>query len=214
MANIAPTFEFETAFHNAGLQTVVGIDEAGRGALAGPLVAGCVLLNPVAIPALSALVRDSKLLSANQRVRAFQIVVDASLAVAIGIVGVEEIDELGIGPSNRLALERAVERLPIDPDAILCDAFVIEHSAPQVGLIDGDARCLSISAASIIAKVTRDRMMVEHDSRYRAYGFAKHAGYGTPMHLEALRKHGPCAEHRHSFAPVRDAHFNWRHGEN
>lgn len=213
MASIIPTFEFETAFHDAGLLTVVGIDEAGRGALAGPLVAGCVLLNPKAIPGLSASVRDSKLLSHAQRVRAFQLVVESSLAVAIGIVTVDEIDQLGIGPCNRLALERAVERLPLDPDAILCDAFVIEHSAPQVGLIDGDARCISISAASIIAKVTRDRIMVEHDARYSAYGFARHAGYGTVRHLEALRLHGPCAEHRHSFAPVREAHLSRHRGQ-
>jgi ribonuclease HII len=203
VASIVPTFEFEAAFHEEGLRSVVGLDEAGRGALAGPLVAGCVLLNPDAIPSLADIVRDSKTLSPLRRVRAFQLVVEASRAVAIGIVGVEEIDELGIGPSNRLALERAVERLPVDPDAILCDAFLIEHAAPQVGLIDGDAQCISISAASIVAKVTRDRIMIEHDARYRRYGFAKHAGYGTPAHLEALRVHGPCAEHRHSFAPVR-----------
>jgi ribonuclease HII len=205
MARIVPTFEFESAFHDAGLQSVVGLDEAGRGALAGPLVAGCVLLNPGAIASLAATVRDSKTLSPAQRVRAFQQVVEASRAVAVGIVGVEEIDQIGIGPSNRLALERAVERLPFDPDAILCDAFLIEHAAPQVGLIDGDAQCISISAASIVAKVTRDRIMVEHDGRYNVYGFARHAGYGTPAHLEALRVHGPCAEHRHSFAPVRFA---------
>jgi ribonuclease HII len=212
MASIVPTFELEAAFHDAGLRTVAGIDEAGRGALAGPLVAGCVLLNPDAIASLAETVRDSKTLSPVQRVRAFQQVVDASLAVAIGIVGVEEIDQLGIGPSNRLALERAVERLPVDPDAILCDAFVIEHAAPQVGLIDGDAHCISISAASIVAKVTRDRIMIEHDARYSVYGFARHAGYGTAAHLEALRRHGPCAEHRHSFAPVREAAQAFRHG--
>jgi ribonuclease HII len=212
MTKIVPTFRLETAFHEAGLQAVVGIDEAGRGALAGPLVAGCVLLNPDAIPALSETVRDSKTLTPVQRVRAFQHVVESSRAVAIGIVSVEEIDRLGIGPSNRLALERAVERLPLDPDAILCDAFVIEHSAPQVGLIDGDAHCISISAASIVAKVTRDRMMIEHDARYRMYGFAKHAGYGTPAHLEALQRFGPCVEHRHSFAPVRRAAAGFRHG--
>lgn len=205
MPRARPTFDFETAFHDAGLSIVVGIDEAGRGALAGPLVAGCALLDPRSITAIANSVRDSKLLSATQRLTAFREISAAALALSIGVVEVDEIDRLGIGPSNRLALERAVERLPFEPDAILCDAFVIEHSAPQVGLIDGDAQCISISAASIVAKVTRDRIMAEQDCRYPIYGFARHAGYGTASHLDALRRFGPCAEHRHSFAPVRNA---------
>jgi ribonuclease HII len=210
MPQALPTFDLESAFHDAGLSIVVGIDEAGRGALAGPLVAGCALLDPKSIPAIASIVRDSKLLSASRRVTAFQQISASALALSVGIVEVDEIDRLGIGPSNRLALERAVERLPFEPDAILCDAFVIEHSAPQVGLIDGDAQCISISAASIIAKVTRDRIMAEQDCRYPVYGFGKHAGYGTAAHLDALRRFGPCAEHRHSFAPVRSAALEWR----
>jgi ribonuclease HII len=200
-----PTFECEQAFADAGYCAIAGIDEVGRGALAGPVVAAAVVLDPTACEALNGVIRDSKLMSAAQRREAFQLVCGSARAVAIGWISAGVIDELGIGPANRLALEQAVDRLPLEPDALVCDAFVIEHAAPQVALIDGDARSLTVAAASIVAKVTRDRMMMELDGRFGGYGFHRHVGYGTREHLDALDRLGPCPEHRRSFAPVRRA---------
>lgn len=201
----APTFECEQAFAEAGYGVIAGIDEVGRGALAGPVVAASVVLDPARCAAMSGLIRDSKTMNAAQRVAAFQEICANARAVAIGWISAGEIDRIGIGPANRLALEQAVNRLPIEPDALICDAFVIEHAAPQVALIDGDARSLTVAAASIVAKVTRDRMMIELDGRYGGYGFPRHVGYGTREHLMALDRLGPCPEHRQSFAPVRVA---------
>jgi len=198
-----PTFDCEQAFIDAGYGIIAGIDEVGRGALAGPVVAASVVLDPARCERLSGLIRDSKTLSARQRLTAFEVIVESARAVAIGLITAEEIDLIGIGPANRLALEQAVDRLTLEPDALVCDAFVIEHAAPQVALIDGDARSLTVAAASIIAKVTRDRMMVELDGRFGGYGFERHVGYGTREHLAALDRLGPCPEHRRSFAPVR-----------
>lgn len=203
MAPVRPTYAHETAFLECGYTRIAGVDEAGRGALAGPLVAAAVVIDPMRVELLGPLIRDSKTLSANQRERALCVVQDASLAIGVGLVDANELDLLGVGPSNRIAFERAVLDLPFESEVLLCDAFLMEHSAPQIGLIDGDARCLSIAAASIVAKVTRDRIMHELDAHFTSYGFARHAGYGTAMHLHALDLHGPCCEHRYSFAPVR-----------
>jgi ribonuclease HII len=202
MAVPAPTYRHETAFLECGYSRIAGVDEAGRGALAGPLVAAAVILNPERIGRLGPLVRDSKTLSARQRSTALGHICESAISVAVGIVEAGEIDLIGLGPANRIAFERAVHNLSVDVDCLLCDAFLMEHSAPQIGLIDGDALCLSIAAASIVAKVTRDRFMRELDDRFAIYGFAQHAGYGTARHLEALDSHGPCHEHRRSFAPV------------
>ena len=203
MIRILPTYEHEQAFHDAGYETVAGIDEVGRGALAGPLVAGCVIVGPGALSALALIVRDSKTMSARQRERAFLAIHELACSVSVGLIPPGEIDQIGIGPANRMALEQAVHRLDREPDALICDAFLIEHSAPQVALIDGDARSVSVAAASIIAKVTRDRMMTALHDTWNGYGFDRHVGYGTRQHLEALQALGPCPEHRRSFAPVR-----------
>jgi len=198
----APTYQHETAFLECGYSLIAGVDEAGRGALAGPLVAAAVILDPARIGQLGPLVRDSKTLSASQRSAALGNICEFAISLAVGIVEANEIDLLGLGPANRMAFERAVHNLSFEVDCLLCDAFLMEHAAPQTGLIDGDALCLSIAAASIVAKVTRDRYMCELDGRFAVYGFAQHAGYGTARHLEALNCHGPCHEHRRSFAPV------------
>ena len=203
MAPTRPTYLHEAAFLECGYTRIAGVDEAGRGALAGPLVAAAVVIDPTRVDQLGPLIRDSKTLSASQREKALCVVQAAAIAIGVGMVDASEIDMVGIGPSNRMAFERAVFSLPFETEALLCDAFLMEHSAPQVGLIDGDALCLSIAAASIVAKVTRDRLMHELDARFHNYGFARHAGYGTAMHLRALALHGPCCEHRYSFAPVR-----------
>jgi ribonuclease HII len=175
----------------------------GRGALAGPIVAACVVIGEPALDALSDVVRDSKTMSARQREQAFLTIQEHAMRVAVGLLPAAEIDQLGIGPANRLVLEQAVHHLGCTPDAIICDAFLIEHPAPQVALIDGDAISVSVAAASIIAKVTRDRMMAELQVAWPVYGFERNVGYGTRQHLHALAQHGPCPEHRRSFAPLR-----------
>jgi ribonuclease HII len=203
-----PDLSAERAFWRAGLQFVAGVDEVGRGAMAGPLVAAAVILPPDsdgvndAAPNALAGVRDSKLLSAEARNRLVPIIRDSALAVAVGIVDVAELDEVGVGSANRLAMERAVLALPLLPDALVIDATTLDLELPQVGLIDGDARCLSIAAASIVAKVTRDCIMIACHEADPRFGFAAHKGYCTENHLTALARHGPCSLHRRSFAPV------------
>lgn len=190
---------------------VAGVDEVGRGAMAGPLVAAAVILPSDSddgdheITATLTEVRDSKLLSPETRERLLPLICGAAIGVGVGIVEVIELDAIGVGAANRLAMERAVGALSIAPDALLLDATTLALDLPQVGLIKGDAVCLSIAAASIVAKVTRDRMMIAcHDLDPR-FGFATHKGYCTADHLEALRVHGPCVHHRRSFAPVGNA---------
>src|SRR5581483_3360992 len=129
-------------------------------------------------------------------------IVAVASAVGIGRVDVEELDAVGLGAANRMAMERAVFALGVETDALLLDACVLDLGLPQIGLIDGDARALSIAAASIVAKVARDRLMRELDAVDDRYGFAQHKGYGSPLHLERLARYGPCRHHRRCFAPV------------
>ena len=198
----------ERAFWEGGLPLVAGVDEVGRGALAGPLVAAAVILPCCAGSALARLreslaaVRDSKLLRPEQRVALVGPLTDAARAVGVGLVEPAELDTVGLAAANRLAMERAVLSLAMTPDALLLDACVVDLGVPQVGLIDGDARCLSIAAASIIAKVHRDRLMTELDRGDDRYRFALHKGYGSALHLQRLREHGPGPQHRRCFAPV------------
>jgi ribonuclease HII len=202
--------DVERAFWRAGLRRVAGVDEVGRGALAGPLVAAAVVLPCCEGAALRRLraalagVRDSKCLLPARRRELVGPIGAAAEAVAIGVVEAGELDALGVGPANRLAMERAVLALPITVDALALDACVVDLALPQVGLIDGDALCLSIAAASIVAKVTRDRMMTERDAADPRYGFAAHKGYASALHRERLLRHGPGPLHRRCFAPVRE----------
>ena len=201
-----PGLDLERAFWRVGLERVAGVDEVGRGALAGPLVAAAVVLPACAgwelrrLRGALARVRDSKLLTPEQRETILEEVRAAAAAVAIGLVPPDELDAIGLSAANRLAMERAALALAVEPDALLLDACVVDLGLPQVGPIRGDAHCLSIAAASIVAKVTRDRLMVEHDRLDPRYGFALHKGYGTAAHLAALRAHGPGPIHRRSFA--------------
>ena len=142
------------------------------------------------------------MLSPAQRAAWCEIVVAVAVSVGVGMVEVEEMDNLGLSAANRIAMERAVLALDPSPEVLLLDAAVTELTVPQVGIIDGDARCLSIAAASVIAKVTRDRIMIELDEVESRYGFAAHKGYGTATHLAALREFGPSPMHRRCFAPV------------
>ena len=204
----APGLDAERAFWRAGLRRVAGVDEVGRGALAGPLVAAAVVLpccDGAALRRLRAAlagVRDSKMLLPERRRELVEPIRAAAEAVALGVVEADELDAIGLGAANRLAMERAVGALPAPPDALLLDAYVVDLGVPQVGLIDGDARCLSIAAASIVAKVARDRVMTEADDADPRFGFAAHKGYASALHRERLARHGPGPLHRRCFAPV------------
>lgn len=202
---MAPTTEHERELQARGLARVAGVDEAGRGCWAGPVVAAAVLLGPAALadPALLSGVDDSKQLSAEQRERAYARVRAAADGVGVGVVPAFLIDAYGILPATRLAMQIAVLALPGLPDGLLIDAVALpELGLPQLALIKGDARSLSIAAASIVAKVTRDRLMRGADAALPAYGFAAHKGYGTAAHARALAAHGPSPIHRHSFRPL------------
>ncbi len=186
-----------------GYLCIAGMDEAGRGALAGPVVAAAVVLpDRTEFPALRD-VRDSKQLTAAKRERLYDAVMQEASAVGIGIIQPEIIDRINILEATRLAMTTAVNVLSAKPDYLLIDALTIRAlPLPQKGIIKGDSFCLSISCASIIAKVTRDRLMVELDGTYPGYGLSEHKGYGTRRHMDCLRKYGPCPIHRRSFSPV------------
>ncbi|WP_332693666.1 ribonuclease HII [Bosea sp. (in: a-proteobacteria)] len=184
-----------------GCQLVAGVDEVGRGPLAGPVVAAAVILDPQTIPNGLA---DSKLLSATRRDALFEIILQQALGVGIGSASAVEIDRINIRQATLLAMRRAVAALPLSPGLVLVDG----NDPPSLAcsceaIIGGDALISSIAAASIIAKVMRDRMMARLGQLYPAYGFAGHAGYGTAQHRAALKEHGPCPAHRYSFAPVK-----------
>ncbi len=201
----APTMEWEAAAHAEGYVRVCGIDEAGRGPLAGPVVAAAVILpEGYELPGLT----DSKKLSARRRETLFAALMeDPRVCKSIAEASVAEIDRLNILRATHLAMRRAAEGLVGSPaggvDFCLIDGLPVPNfPLPSRALVKGDARCLSIAAASILAKVSRDHSMQELDKRYPQYGFGRHAGYGTSMHLEALARHGVTPEHRLSFAPV------------
>jgi len=179
---------------------VAGVDEAGRGPLAGPVVAAAVVLRAAECPEG---VRDSKLLTPDQREDAYARLVECA-DWAVGIADVEEIDRLNILRATHLAMRRAAEGLVPAPDFLLVDGLPVKGlPTPVRCLVKGERQSASIAAASVIAKVTRDRLMLEMHARYPQYNFARHKGYGTPEHLRALAEYGPCPLHRASFAPVR-----------
>ncbi|MGC8781940.1 MAG: ribonuclease HII [Anaerolineae bacterium] len=199
----------EAALWQAGFRLIAGLDEAGRGAWAGPLVAAAVILpaDRDALAPLLGAVDDSKKLAAAERERLSDVIHGCAVAVGVGSVSASEIDALGIAAANRLALRRAVEALATPPDYLLLDYLTLpDLSLPQHGVPHGDARSIAIASASIIAKVTRDRLMFFEDRAYPGYGFARHKGYGTTMHRDALARLGPCPLHRRSYAPVKECY--------
>jgi ribonuclease HII len=198
----APNLSFEQALWASGLHAVAGLDEAGRGAWAGPVSAAAVILpaDPGLVKTLHG-VRDSKQMRPHARDEWAAQIRAAATAWGIGFASHEEIDQMGIVPATRLAMHRALSELPAE--ALLIDALRLPKiPLPQASLIKGDARSLSIAAASVLAKTARDALLVELDSAYPGYGFARHKGYGTAAHREAIARLGPCPIHRMSFAPL------------
>ena len=192
----------EELLHKAGISPVAGVDEAGRGPCAGPLVIAAVILKDPFAPEL-AQVRDSKEISESKREELFEVIMKIAMSVSVIRVPVEEIDARGVHAANLDGMRRAVAGLSIEPAYVLTDGYAIEGLAlPNVAVWKGDQVVTAISAASIIAKVTRDREMIELDKQYPQYGFAKHKGYITAAHTAALAEHGPCAEHRKSFSNI------------
>jgi ribonuclease HII len=196
-----PTFERETALWNAGRHIVAGVDEAGRGPLAGPVVAAAVVF-PAGLKSIRGL-RDSKVLPPAKRERLATVVRARALAVAVGAASVREIDRYNIRRATILAMQRALARLAVQPVEILVDGvFLPELGRPHDAIVDGDACCQSIAAASVIAKTVRDRLMCRLARRHPRYAWAENKGYGTPEHLDALHRYGATAHHRQTFEPV------------
>ena len=198
-------YRYEARAWRTGAGRVAGIDEAGRGPLAGPVVAAAVIIAPDRrIRGLA----DSKLLAPERREELFAVIRERALAVGVGLVDHETIDRINILQATKRAMAEALTALAVVPDLVITDFVALPGlPCPQQNLVEGDRRSASVAAASIVAKVTRDRLMRELDARYPAYGFARHKGYATPEHLAALDRHGPCPIHRRSFSGV------WRQGE-
>jgi ribonuclease HII len=195
----------ELALWRAGYRRIAGVDEVGRGPLAGPVVAAAVILPPFFEAEWLPRVRDSKTLTERQRERLSEAIRRDALACGVGLRPARAIDEIGLAAAQREAVGDALALLALPPEFLLLDAFV-HRPAPldQIALIDGDAQCASIACASIVAKVARDRMMCALAHRFPGYGLAEHKGYSTSAHLAALARLGPSPIHRRSFAPVRE----------
>ena len=197
-----PHFKEEAALLAAGCSLIAGLDEVGRGPIAGPVVAGAVILPPPPRRSWMRGIRDSKALTSTQRKELAPVIKSEALGAQVGLSTAGEIDRLGIVRATHLAMERALDSLGQGPQHLLLDAFPLPTvPLPQTPLIKGDAHCLSIAAASIVAKVARDRMMDEADELYPGYGFSTNKGYATPDHLRAVDELGPCPIHRMTFSP-------------
>lgn len=205
MSPSAAPYRFEAQAWRTGLTRVAGVDEAGRGPLAGPVVAAAVVIAPDRrVRGLA----DSKVLPPERRQELFALIHERAVAVGVGIVDHLTIDRINILEATRVAMSQALAALALVPELIITDFVSLRACpCPQRNLVDGDARCASVAAASIVAKVTRDRLMRELDPEYPAYGFAKHKGYATAEHIAAIDRHGLCTLHRRSFVSA------WRQGD-
>lgn len=190
--------EFENKLYKEGIKYIAGIDEAGRGPLAGPVVIGCVIMPQ---DSFIEYVNDSKKVSETKREMLYEKITNEAIAWSTGIVWQDEIDEINILNATKKALTMAIDNLKVEPDKIVVDALdkIETRGIPYISVIKGDAKIYSISAASIIAKVTRDRIMREYDEIYPEYGFSGHKGYGTAKHIQAIKEYGICPLHRKSF---------------
>jgi ribonuclease HII len=200
----SPTRRFELGLYREGVDLIAGVDEVGRGCLAGPVLAAAVILpsSPYKLRTIVG-VKDSKVLKVEERERLYGQILKIAVAAGVGLASHSFIDRYGIAPASRVAMAKAVGRLGIAPNHLLIDALRLPLiNCNQTAIIDGDALCLSIAAASIIAKVTRDRLMGYAGLKYPGYGFESHKGYGTPEHHRGLVELGPCAIHRLTFRPA------------
>ncbi|WP_196602920.1 ribonuclease HII [Pectinatus frisingensis] len=194
-------YKYEYHFHAQGLKYIAGVDEAGRGPLAGPVIAAAVIL-PLGcyIPKLN----DSKKLSAAVREKIYQQILDQAIAISRSFIDEKTIDRINIYQASMNAMYNAIYDLPTVPQEVLIDATPLDDlEIPHLSIIKGDAKSASIAAASIVAKVERDRLMIQYDRQYPQYGFSQHKGYGTKQHVIALTKYGPCPLHRRSFEPIK-----------
>jgi ribonuclease HII len=203
--SLSDTFALERSLHTQGFSRIAGVDEAGRGPLAGPVVAACVLLAPCQDVSLF---RDSKILTPHRRVQLMAILQESPAVIGVGLADAREIETLNILQASLLAMRRAVESCLSPgsvrtPDFLLVDGkFKVPFPVDQLALVKGESKSASIAAASIVAKVTRDHLMAEAHARFPVYGFDRHQGYPTKAHREALRRHGPCELHRRTFRGV------------
>ena len=194
--------EYENELYDKGYKLICGIDEVGRGPLLGPVVTSAVIL-PVGY--YNPEIKDSKKLSEKKREKLFDIITKDAVSIGIGIVDEKKIDEINIYEATKVAMKMAIDNLSIKPDYVLIDAMKLDIDIPSNSIIKGDAKSESIASASIIAKVTRDRMIDEIDKEYPMYDLKNNKGYGTKKHLEALKEYGPCKYHRYSYSPVSDS---------
>lgn len=193
--------KYEKELYDLGYNLIGGTDEVGRGPLVGPVVASCVILpKNYKLDGLT----DSKKLSEKKRNKFYDIIMKDAISVGIGVVGADIIDQINILEASKLAMKYAIEDTIIKPDYIIADAVKLDIDIPTKGIIHGDALSISIAAASVIAKVTRDRMMYELDERYPQYGFSKHKGYPTKKHIAAVNKYGVLNNYRFTFKPISD----------
>ena len=193
-------YQYENELYDKGINYIAGVDEVGRGPLIGPVVTACVILpRDFKCDGLT----DSKKLSEKKREEYFDYIMEHALSVSVGMMSEKVIDEVNIYEATKLAMYEAINNSKIRPEHVLIDAMKLENlDMPSTSIIKGDAKSISIAAASVIAKVTRDRMMVELDLKYPMYGFKKHKGYPTKQHVEAIEKYGILDNHRKTFKPV------------
>jgi ribonuclease HII len=201
----APSLDRELALRAQGYRVIAGLDEVGRGAWAGPLVASAVIfpIDSASLPEQLSGIRDSKHLTPLRRVGFAERIRELALGVGLGMVSPARVDEMGVAAATRLAMKRALDGLPVTPEYLLIDGFPLGYrDLPEEAIIRGDLECTSIAASSVVAKVARDSMMVTLDGVYRGYGFGENKGYGTAAHRDLVDQKGPCAIHRLSFSPM------------
>ena len=197
---VVDLYQYENELYNKGINYIAGVDEVGRGPLIGPVVTACVIL-PKDFKCMG--LTDSKKLTEKKREEYFDYIMENALSVSVGMMSEKVIDEVNIYEATKLAMYQAIDNSKIKPEHVLIDAMKLENlDMPSTSIIKGDAKSISIAAASVIAKVTRDRMMLELDSKYPMYGFKKHKGYPTKQHVEAIEKYGILDSHRKTFKPV------------
>ena len=193
--------EYERELYDKGITLIAGVDEVGRGPLCGPVVAAaCILPKNYELEGLN----DSKKLTEKKRDKFYEILIKDAVAYGVGIISPQRIDEINIYAATKEAMKQAIDNLGVAPEHVLIDAMPLELEVPTTSIIKGDAKSLSIAAASVIAKVTRDKMMYELDKKYPEYGFASHKGYPTKKHIEAVKKYGVLDFYRITYAPISD----------